>query len=228
MLSGTVHYSLSVGSSLPRLVAERISLVASATQERMRNATKRSADHRGAGHGEDGSSIGGTPPRPGVAASPLEPFTARPCRTSSRVARSFTTNSVPCGNTRRSSSPSWRTTTHWRASASVKVGYSREGPEGRVLIDMSTVSPNISRDIAGRASDVGVAYLRSPVSGNPQVLAARHHHAPGVGTTCDVRPDGGTVAIDWTDGSLLGRGGAGSHAQTRDQLRARCHHADHG
>jgi 3-hydroxyisobutyrate dehydrogenase-like beta-hydroxyacid dehydrogenase len=51
-------------------------------------------------------------------------------------------------------------------------GLLREGPEGRVLIDMSTVSPSISRTIAGQASVVGVEYLRSPVSGNPQVLAA--------------------------------------------------------
>ncbi len=46
------------------------------------------------------------------------------------------------------------------------------GADGRVLIDMSTVSPTISRDIAVRAAEVGIAYLRSPVSGNPQVLAA--------------------------------------------------------
>jgi 3-hydroxyisobutyrate dehydrogenase-like beta-hydroxyacid dehydrogenase len=46
------------------------------------------------------------------------------------------------------------------------------GADGRVLIDMSTVSPTISRDVAVRAAEVGIAYLRSPVSGNPQVLAA--------------------------------------------------------
>src|SRR5664280_405183 len=51
-------------------------------------------------------------------------------------------------------------------------GLLQPGSDGRVLIDMSTVSPGISRDIAARASQVGVAYLRSPVSGNPQVLAA--------------------------------------------------------
>jgi len=51
-------------------------------------------------------------------------------------------------------------------------GLLQPGSDGRVLIDMSTVSPSISRDIAARASQVGVAYLRSPVSGNPQVLAA--------------------------------------------------------
>ncbi len=51
-------------------------------------------------------------------------------------------------------------------------GLLRPGSDGRVLIDMSTVSPNISREIATRAFEVGVDYLRSPVSGNPLVLAA--------------------------------------------------------
>jgi 3-hydroxyisobutyrate dehydrogenase-like beta-hydroxyacid dehydrogenase len=51
-------------------------------------------------------------------------------------------------------------------------GLLHSGSDGRVLIDMSTVSPSISRDVAARAFDVGIAYLRSPVSGNPQVLAA--------------------------------------------------------
>jgi 3-hydroxyisobutyrate dehydrogenase-like beta-hydroxyacid dehydrogenase len=46
------------------------------------------------------------------------------------------------------------------------------GPAGRTLIDMSTVSPRLSREIATRAAAVGVDYLRSPVSGNPAVLAA--------------------------------------------------------
>lgn len=51
-------------------------------------------------------------------------------------------------------------------------GLLRSGSEGRVLIDMSTVSPSISREVAARASETGIDYLRSPVSGNPQVLAA--------------------------------------------------------
>ncbi len=41
-------------------------------------------------------------------------------------------------------------------------GLLQPGPDGRVLIDMSTVSPSISRDVATRAGEVGVAYLRSP------------------------------------------------------------------
>lgn len=51
-------------------------------------------------------------------------------------------------------------------------GVLQSGPDDRVLIDMSTVSPTVSRALASRAAEVGVAYLRSPVSGNPQVLAA--------------------------------------------------------
>jgi 3-hydroxyisobutyrate dehydrogenase-like beta-hydroxyacid dehydrogenase len=46
------------------------------------------------------------------------------------------------------------------------------GPRERTLIDMSTVSPRISAEIAMSAELVGVDYLRSPVSGNPAVLSA--------------------------------------------------------
>ena len=51
-------------------------------------------------------------------------------------------------------------------------GVLREGLPGRTLIDMSTVSPRISAEIAARAQVAGIDYLRSPVSGNPTVLAA--------------------------------------------------------
>jgi 3-hydroxyisobutyrate dehydrogenase-like beta-hydroxyacid dehydrogenase len=47
-----------------------------------------------------------------------------------------------------------------------------QGSRGRTLIDMSTVSPRISAEIAMKAHSVGVEYLRSPVSGNPTVLSA--------------------------------------------------------
>ncbi len=50
-------------------------------------------------------------------------------------------------------------------------GVVRPGASGRVFIDMSTVSPQVSSEIATRAHAVGIAYLRSPVSGNPAVLA---------------------------------------------------------
>jgi 3-hydroxyisobutyrate dehydrogenase-like beta-hydroxyacid dehydrogenase len=51
-------------------------------------------------------------------------------------------------------------------------GVLRSGASDRILIDMSTVSPAISSEIAARAKAVGVDYLRSPVSGNPAVLSA--------------------------------------------------------
>jgi 3-hydroxyisobutyrate dehydrogenase-like beta-hydroxyacid dehydrogenase len=46
------------------------------------------------------------------------------------------------------------------------------GREGRILVDMSTVSPAASEEIAAAAADVGVGYLRAPVSGNPTVVRA--------------------------------------------------------
>jgi 3-hydroxyisobutyrate dehydrogenase-like beta-hydroxyacid dehydrogenase len=51
-------------------------------------------------------------------------------------------------------------------------GLLREGPPGRVLIDMSTVSVEASRAVAGEAGAAGIAYLRAPVSGNPSVVVA--------------------------------------------------------
>jgi 3-hydroxyisobutyrate dehydrogenase-like beta-hydroxyacid dehydrogenase len=46
------------------------------------------------------------------------------------------------------------------------------GGEGRVLVDMSTVSPGASRTVAEAAAAAGVGYLRAPVSGNPSVVEA--------------------------------------------------------
>jgi len=46
------------------------------------------------------------------------------------------------------------------------------GAGGRILIDMSTVSPEASRHVARAAEEVGIGYLRAPVSGNPSVVAA--------------------------------------------------------
>jgi 3-hydroxyisobutyrate dehydrogenase len=43
---------------------------------------------------------------------------------------------------------------------------------GGTLIDMSTVSVDVSRDVAEAAARAGVAYLRAPVSGNPTVVEA--------------------------------------------------------
>jgi 3-hydroxyisobutyrate dehydrogenase-like beta-hydroxyacid dehydrogenase len=49
-------------------------------------------------------------------------------------------------------------------------GILRSPVADRLFVDMSTVSPDISREIAGAAELSGVDYLRSPVSGNPFVL----------------------------------------------------------
>jgi 3-hydroxyisobutyrate dehydrogenase-like beta-hydroxyacid dehydrogenase len=46
------------------------------------------------------------------------------------------------------------------------------GAKGRVLIDMSTVSPAASRRVAEAANAAGAGYLRAPVSGNPSVVEA--------------------------------------------------------
>ena len=44
--------------------------------------------------------------------------------------------------------------------------------EGAVLVDMSTVSPAASRQVADAAAAADVAFLRAPVSGNPSVVEA--------------------------------------------------------
>ena len=43
---------------------------------------------------------------------------------------------------------------------------------GTVLVDASTVSPEVSARVAARADEASVAYLRAPVSGNPSVVRA--------------------------------------------------------
>lgn len=45
-------------------------------------------------------------------------------------------------------------------------------PPGAVLVEMSTISPEMSARVAVEAEQRGVAYLRCPVSGNPGVLQA--------------------------------------------------------
>jgi 3-hydroxyisobutyrate dehydrogenase-like beta-hydroxyacid dehydrogenase len=44
--------------------------------------------------------------------------------------------------------------------------------DGRVLIDMSTVSPGASRKVAEAAAQADTGFLRAPVSGNPSVVEA--------------------------------------------------------
>jgi len=46
------------------------------------------------------------------------------------------------------------------------------GGDGRVLVDMSTVSVGVSREVAEAAERAGVAFLRAPVTGNPSVVEA--------------------------------------------------------
>jgi 3-hydroxyisobutyrate dehydrogenase-like beta-hydroxyacid dehydrogenase len=48
----------------------------------------------------------------------------------------------------------------------------RAARPGTVLVDMSTVSPAVSTRVASRADSASVAYLRAPVSGNPDVVRA--------------------------------------------------------
>ena len=45
-------------------------------------------------------------------------------------------------------------------------------PAGSVVVDMSTVSVEGSREMAKAAEEAGVAFLRAPVSGNPSVVEA--------------------------------------------------------
>lgn len=45
-------------------------------------------------------------------------------------------------------------------------------PRGCLLVDMSTVSVDVSRDVADAAEAAGIAYLRAPVTGNPSVVEA--------------------------------------------------------
>jgi 3-hydroxyisobutyrate dehydrogenase len=46
------------------------------------------------------------------------------------------------------------------------------GGAGKLLVDMSTVSPAASAEVARAADAAGVGYLRAPVSGNPTVVRA--------------------------------------------------------
>jgi 3-hydroxyisobutyrate dehydrogenase-like beta-hydroxyacid dehydrogenase len=47
-----------------------------------------------------------------------------------------------------------------------------DGPAGRIVVDMSTVSITASQAVAEAASVAGIGYLRAPVSGNPSVVEA--------------------------------------------------------
>ena len=51
-------------------------------------------------------------------------------------------------------------------------GLLHDGAPDRTVVDMSTVSVMVSRDVAEAARAAGIAYLRAPVSGNPSVVEA--------------------------------------------------------
>jgi 3-hydroxyisobutyrate dehydrogenase-like beta-hydroxyacid dehydrogenase len=51
-------------------------------------------------------------------------------------------------------------------------GLLNTAPPEALLIEMSTISPEASALVAAEAARRGVGYLRSPVSGNPEVLAS--------------------------------------------------------
>lgn len=51
-------------------------------------------------------------------------------------------------------------------------GLLNEKAKGRLTIEMSTISPAASDEIAHKANDLDVDYLSSPVSGNPSVLSS--------------------------------------------------------
>ena len=58
------------------------------------------------------------------------------------------------------------------AFAAVAATVARSARPGTVLVDLSTVSPDISASVAALAADAGLPYLRAPVSGNPSVVRA--------------------------------------------------------
>lgn len=51
-------------------------------------------------------------------------------------------------------------------------GVLRGARPGSTLVDLSTVSPAVSRRVAAAAAEAGARYLRAPVSGNPAVVRA--------------------------------------------------------
>jgi 3-hydroxyisobutyrate dehydrogenase-like beta-hydroxyacid dehydrogenase len=56
---------------------------------------------------------------------------------------------------------------------------------GKFLVDMSTVSPESSMEVAESAAEQGIRYLRAPVSGNPGVVRAGNLTIVASGTPDD-------------------------------------------
>lgn len=61
-----------------------------------------------------------------------------------------------------------------------------EDARGKTLIDMSTVSPEISAEVAEAAARSGIKYVRAPVSGNPGVVRAGNLAIVASGTDADI------------------------------------------
>ena len=58
------------------------------------------------------------------------------------------------------------------ALATVATSVAKSARPATVLVDLSTVSPGVSAEVAAMMGDAGIAYLRTPVSGNPAVVRA--------------------------------------------------------
>jgi 3-hydroxyisobutyrate dehydrogenase-like beta-hydroxyacid dehydrogenase len=58
------------------------------------------------------------------------------------------------------------------ALVAVAASVARSARLGSILVDMSTVSPRSSAEVAMMTAEAGLSYLRAPVSGNPSVVRA--------------------------------------------------------
>jgi 3-hydroxyisobutyrate dehydrogenase-like beta-hydroxyacid dehydrogenase len=61
-----------------------------------------------------------------------------------------------------------------------------EGARSKTLIDMSTVSPDVSAEVAEAAAQSGIKFVRAPVSGNPAAVRAGNLSIVVSGSEADV------------------------------------------
>src|SRR5688572_4948344 len=61
-----------------------------------------------------------------------------------------------------------------------------QGARGKVLIDMSTVSAEISAEVAEAVAGSGIKYVRAPVSGNPGVVRTGNLAIVASGSEADI------------------------------------------
>lgn len=78
---------------------------------------------------------------------------------------------------------------------------------GRILVDYTTRSPALAREIAAAASSRGVGYVAAPLGGSPDALAARLRGAPD--DLARARAIVSTYAACIEDGDPSGRLGRG-------------------